>query len=144
MVRARLRILLDREPGITVVGEAADGENAVALTARLRPDVVLIDVDLPGLDCVEATRRMLAGQSVAVMVLTACETDARLIATLRAGATGHLPGHWEPAALVRAVRRLGRGGHMSSRRSHRRHPIADVYFLTPNVIEFRRSAAEAT
>jgi DNA-binding NarL/FixJ family response regulator len=138
LVRARLHVLLEREPGIAVVGEAADGDQAVALTDRVRPDVVLMDVNLRGLDCVEATRRMLAGHSVAVMVLTASETDARLIATLRAGATGHLPDHWEPAALVRAVRLLGPGGNMSSRRSTRRHSPTKVHYLTPKVIEIRR------
>jgi DNA-binding NarL/FixJ family response regulator len=142
MVRAHLQILLELEPGIAVVGEAADGDDAVALAGRVRPDVVLIDVDRPGLDCVEATRQMLAEQSVAVMVLTTSETDARLIATLRAGATGHLPDHSAPATLVRAVRLLGQGGHVSSRRSHRRQPIAEApHFVTPKVVEIRRGCA---
>jgi DNA-binding NarL/FixJ family response regulator len=141
LARARLRALLERQPGIAIVGEAANGDDAVALTARVQPDVVVIGVDLPGLDCVEATRRILAGQSVAVMVLTASETDARLIATLRAGATGHLPEHWDPAALVRAIRLLGNGGHVSSRRSHRTHPITEAQMLTPKVIEITRGRA---
>jgi DNA-binding NarL/FixJ family response regulator len=141
LVRAGLHVLLEREAGIAVVGLAADGDEAVALTRRVRPDVVLIDVDLPGLDCVETTRRMLAGQSVAVMVLTTSETDARLIATLRAGATGVLPEDREPADLIRAVRLLGRGGRLSSRRSHRKYPSKEIHVLTPKVIEIRRGCA---
>jgi DNA-binding NarL/FixJ family response regulator len=141
LVRAGLHELLEREAGIAVVGEAADGDEAVALTRRLRPNVVLVDVDLPGLDCVAATRRMLARQPVAVMVLTASETDARLIATLRAGATGLLAADREPAELARAVRLLGRGGRLSARRSHRNHPITEVHVLTPKVIEIRRGCA---
>lgn len=141
LVRAGLHVLLDREAGIAVVGEAANGDEAVALTRRLRPDVVLIDIDLPGLDCVEATRRMLVGQSVAVMVLTTSETDARHIATLRAGATGLLAQDREPAELVRAVRLLARGGRLSSRRSDHKQPITEVHVLTPKVIEIRRGCA---
>jgi DNA-binding NarL/FixJ family response regulator len=76
LVRAGLRAILEREGEIAVV-EAASGEEAVAVARRLRPNVVLLDVHLPGLGCVEATRQILAGPSVAVMVLTASETDAR-------------------------------------------------------------------
>lgn len=75
LVRAGVRALLEREHGIAVVGEAATGEQAIALTRRTRPDVVLMDVSVPGLDCVEATRRILAELGVAVMVLTPRDGD---------------------------------------------------------------------
>jgi DNA-binding NarL/FixJ family response regulator len=109
LVRAGLRVLLEREAGITVVDEAANGDDAVAIARRLRPDVLLLDVRLPGLDCVEATRRILSESDIAVVVLTASETDARTFATLRAGAAGLMLEDREPAALVRVVRLLGNG-----------------------------------
>jgi DNA-binding transcriptional LysR family regulator len=95
----------------------------------------------PGLGCVEATRRILAGPAVAVMLLTASETDARVFATLRAGAAGLLLENREPAALVRAVRRLGRGGRLRTGRSPRTQPAREVPMLTPKVTEITRGCA---
>jgi DNA-binding NarL/FixJ family response regulator len=109
LMRAGVRLLLDGSRHITVIGDAADGEDAVALAARLRPDVVLIDADLPGLGCVEATRRIRMQSPAQVMVLTGSEGDERLRATLRAGASGLFLKDTEPAELARAVRRLARG-----------------------------------
>jgi DNA-binding NarL/FixJ family response regulator len=143
LVRAGLRVLLEREAGIAVVDEAADGEHAVAVARRLRPDVVVLDVRLPGLGCVEATRRILAGPAVPVMVLTASETDARVFATLKAGAAGLLLEDREPAALVRAVRLLGRGGWVRPHRPRRTHPAREVPMLTPKVTEITRGCAHA-
>src|SRR3954454_13187117 len=96
LVRAGFRALLEAGGQIGVVGEASTGEEAVALARRLRPDVVLIDATLPGLNCVEATGRMLADPGVAVMLLTATELDERIFATLRAGARGLLLKDTEP------------------------------------------------
>jgi DNA-binding NarL/FixJ family response regulator len=141
LMRAGLRLLLEREAGITVVDEAADGDDAVALVRRLRPDVLLLDVRLPGLDCIQATRRMLADSPVAVVVLTASETDARVLATLRAGAAGLMLESREPAALVRVVRLLGHGGRPRPRRSLRSQPAREVPMLTPKVIEITRGSA---
>jgi DNA-binding NarL/FixJ family response regulator len=141
LVRAGLCALLEPEPGICVIDEAADGENAVAVARRLRPDVVLLDVCLPGLGCVEVTRRILAAPAVAVMVLTASETDARVFASLRAGAAGLLLEDREPAALARAVRLLGRGVRPHARRNRRIQPAREVPMLTPKVTEITRGSA---
>jgi DNA-binding NarL/FixJ family response regulator len=142
LVRAGVRVLLERELGIAVVGEAATGEEAIALAQRTRPDVVLIDLNLPGLDCVEATRRILAGSGVAVMVLTARDADHRLFAALGAGARGLLFKDTEPAELVRAVRLVGRGGRLRPRGRHRKQALREENrMLTPKVIEIRRGSA---
>jgi DNA-binding NarL/FixJ family response regulator len=109
LVRAGFRALLEQRPAIEVVGEAADGDEAVALATRLRPDVVLIDGSLPGLDCVEATRRTLAETGAAVMLLTGSEGDERIFDALRAGASGLMVRDTEPTELVRAVELLARG-----------------------------------
>jgi DNA-binding NarL/FixJ family response regulator len=145
LVRAGVRLLLEREPGIAVIGEAATGEEAIALARRTRPDVMLIDVHLPGLDCVEATRRILAEPGIAVMILTAREADHRLFATLGAGAGGLLLKDTEPAELVRAVRLLGRGGRLRPRGRHRKQALREENrMLTPKVIEIRRGCAHPT
>ena len=142
LVRAGVRLLLEREPGIAVVGEAATGEEAIALARRARPDVMLINVHVPGLDCVEATRRILAEPGVAVMVLTAREADHRLFAALGAGARGLLLKDTEPAELVRAVRLLGRGGRLRPGGRYRKQaPREENRMLTPKVIEIRRGCA---
>jgi DNA-binding NarL/FixJ family response regulator len=114
LVRAGFRALLEADGQISVVGEASTGEEAVGLAGRLRPDVVLIDVALPGLDCVEATGRMLADPGIAVMVLTATEQDDRIFATLRAGARGMLLKDTQPADLVGAIELLARGDTLLS------------------------------
>ena len=106
--RAGVRALLEREPGIAVVGEAATGDEAVALARRTRPQVMLVDVRLPGLDHPRAIWRLLAEPGVAVMLL-ACDVDERVVGALRAGARGLLPQDAGPAELVRAVRILARG-----------------------------------
>jgi len=109
LLRAAFRALLESGQRIRVVCEAATGEEAVALTHRTRPDVVLMDEMLPGLDSVEATGRMLAGTDAAVILLTACEGDDRIFAALRAGASGLLLKDTEPAELLRAVEAVARG-----------------------------------
>jgi DNA-binding NarL/FixJ family response regulator len=109
LVRAGFRVLLEGEGRMNVVGEAATGEDAIELTRRIRPEVVLVDASLPGLDCVEVTRRMLADSRVAVMLLTASDSDKRVFAALRAGASGVLVKDTEPAELVRGIHALARG-----------------------------------
>jgi DNA-binding NarL/FixJ family response regulator len=114
LVRAGLRTLLEGDGNITVVGEAADGEDAVVLAGQLSPDVVLVDVSLPGLGAVETTRRLGAMSGVPVMLLTTSETDERIFAALRAGASGLVLKDAEPRELVRAVAVLARGDALLS------------------------------
>jgi DNA-binding NarL/FixJ family response regulator len=114
LLRAGVRALLESEGGVSVVGEASTGEEAVALASRLRPDVVLVDATLPGLDCVEATSRILAEGRSAVMLLIETEQDERIFAALRAGARGLLLKDTEPAELVRAIEIVARGDALVS------------------------------
>jgi len=109
LVRAGVRLLLEVDERITVVGEAATGEETVALVERLRPDVVMIDTRLPGLDSVETTRRTVSESGIAVMLLTAGENDDRIFAALKAGASGLLPKDTQPTRLVQAIEALARG-----------------------------------
>ena len=109
LVRAGFRALLEDTERIAVVGEAGDGEQAVALARRLRPDVLLMDANLPGLDCVEATRQVLAERGGAVMLLTGSAGDEHIFDALRVGASGLLLKDTEPTELVRAVELLARG-----------------------------------
>ena len=109
LVRAGLRSLLDGGQTISVVGEAAGGEEAVVLARRLRPNVVLMDATLPGLDAVEAIKRMAPLPEVRVMMLTSADDDEMVFPSLRAGATAFLIQDTEPAELVRAVRLVARG-----------------------------------
>jgi DNA-binding NarL/FixJ family response regulator len=120
LVRSGLRALLENAGRIAVVGEATTGDEAVALAARLRPDVVLIDTMLPGLDCIEASRRMFSESSAAVMLLTTSEEDVRIITALRAGVSGLLLKDAPSDELVRAVEALARGQALLSPRLTRR------------------------
>src|SRR3954463_13170599 len=105
MVRAGLRMLLDFQPDLEVVGEAADGLEAVAGVARPRPDVVLMDVRMPRCDGLEAARRILAADpDVAVVVLTTFDEDASLAEALRAGVSGFPLKTAPPAQLAQAGR----------------------------------------
>jgi DNA-binding NarL/FixJ family response regulator len=112
LVRAGLRLLLEGDGDITVVGEAARGQDAVAGAQRLRPDVVLMDAGVPGLDALRASRLILeAGLTqVKVLLLIASGSDAEILAALRAGARGVLLRGSEPAELLRAVRMTAQGG----------------------------------
>jgi DNA-binding NarL/FixJ family response regulator len=126
LVRAGFRLLLEADPHITVVGEAASGDQAVALAQSTQPDVVLIDARLPGLDSVEATGRISAGSGPAVMLLIAAAGDERTLSALRAGARGVLlKDDTEPAELVRAVELLARGDALLSP-GLTRHVIAEL------------------
>jgi DNA-binding NarL/FixJ family response regulator len=112
LVRAGFRVLIDSDPGLQVVGEAADGAAAVELATRYRPDVVLMDVRMPGVDGIEATRRISADRwldGTRVLILTTFESDEYVFEALRAGASGFLLKDTEPADLLAAVRVIARG-----------------------------------
>ena len=111
MMRAGFRMILEAQPDIEVVGEAGDGMEAVEVATRLRPDVVLMDIRMPQLDGVEATRR-LAGQRV--LILTTFGLDEYIVDTLRAGASGFLLKDAPPEDLVRAVRVVAAGDALLS------------------------------
>jgi DNA-binding NarL/FixJ family response regulator len=110
LVRAGFAMILDARDDIEVVGEAGDGLEAVTLAAQTRPDVVLMDVRMPRLDGIEATRRIVeAGSTARVVMLTTFDLDEPVFAALRAGASGFLLKDIRPADLADAVRVVARG-----------------------------------
>ncbi|MBQ1043195.1 response regulator [Micromonospora chalcea] len=112
LVRTGFRVILEVEDDIEVVGEAADGQRAVSMASALRPDVVLMDVEMPVLDGLEATRRITGDTTPggpAVLILTTFDRDDYLFAALRAGASGFLLKNGTPEDLVEAVRVVARG-----------------------------------
>jgi len=110
MIRAGLRKLLEAEQDLAVVGEAGDGEDAVAEARRLRPDVVLMDIRMPVLDGIEATHRIVAAQpATRVLVLTTFGLDTYVFEALRAGASGFMLKDAPPEELIAAVRIVAAG-----------------------------------
>jgi DNA-binding NarL/FixJ family response regulator len=117
LVRAGFRALLDAQDDIEVVGEAAEGDEAVRVTRRERPDVVLMDIRLPGTDGLAATRAIGADpalDAVRVVILTTFELDVYVFEALRAGASGFLVKDTEPTELLRAVRAVAAGDALLS------------------------------
>jgi DNA-binding NarL/FixJ family response regulator len=117
LVRAGFRALLDAEQDIAVVGEASDGADVVALVHELLPDVVLMDIRMPGVDGLEATRLIAADErltSVRVVILTTFELDEYVFEALRHGASGFLVKDTEPVELLAAVRAVARGDALLS------------------------------
>jgi DNA-binding NarL/FixJ family response regulator len=116
LVRAGFRIILQSEPGIAVVGEAADGAAAVERATELRPDVICMDVQMPGVDGLEATRRITAdtANAASVLMLTTFDRDDYLFAALTAGASGFLLKNSSPEQLIEAVRVVARGDALLS------------------------------
>lgn len=110
LVRTGFHTILDTEPGLDVVGEAENGEQAVRLAAELTPDVICMDVQMPVMDGIEATRRIVeSGSPSAVLILTTFDDDDFLFRTLAAGASGFLLKSAGAEELIAAVQTLGRG-----------------------------------
>ncbi|WP_308797599.1 response regulator transcription factor [Agromyces silvae] len=116
LVRGGFRTILDSEPGLEVVGEAADGHAAIAAVAEFDPDVVCMDVQMPGMDGLEATRRIVAGggDRPAVLVLTTFNREDYLFQALEAGASGFLLKNSSPEQLIDAVQVVARGDALLS------------------------------
>ena len=117
LVRQGVKMILTNEPDIEVVGEAADGAAAVELARSLRPEVVLMDIKMPGTDGLEATRRIAADpglSGVRVIILTTYEEDEYIFAAIQAGASGFLVKDTEPEDLVNAIRVVARGDALLS------------------------------
>jgi len=155
LVRAGLRMILKAEPDIEVVGEAADGAETVEAVARVRPDVVLMDVRMPKLDGLEATRRILAAGATPprIVVLTTFDLDEYVYEALRAGASGFLLKDAPEEQFVAAMRVAADGGSMFSpsvtrrlieefsRRSWPNKSAPELAELTPREIEVLRLLA---
>jgi len=112
LMRAGFRTVLEATGGISVVGEAEDGEAALRAAAELQPDVVLMDIRMPGMDGLEATRRIVADPDCAdvrIIILTTFELDEYLFEALRAGASGFLVKDTEPVDLLRGMRAVASG-----------------------------------
>jgi len=110
LVRSGFRMVLEAREDMEVVGEAENGADALALAARCRPDVILMDVRMPVMDGVEATRRLArTGTSARIVILTTFDSDEYVYEALRAGASGFLLKDAQPAQLVDAIRVVARG-----------------------------------
>jgi DNA-binding NarL/FixJ family response regulator len=121
LVRTGFRMVLNAEPDMTVVGEAGDGAEAVRLAARLDPDVVVMDVRMPGMDGIEATRRIVASaERSRVLILTTFDLDEYAFSGLRAGASGFLLKDVPPDQLISAIRAVAGGQAVVAPRITRR------------------------
>ena len=128
LIRAGFRVLLDSADDLEVVGEAADGAQAVVMARQQRADVVLMDIRMPGVDGLEATRQIAANEDLAgvkVIILTTFESDEYVYRAIRSGASGFLVKDSEPADLIHAVRVVARGDALLSP-SVTRRLITDV------------------
>ncbi|MFI5958620.1 response regulator [Cryptosporangium sp. NPDC051539] len=115
LVRLGLRALLENEPGIEVVGDVGDGLAAVSAALRTRPDVILMDVRMPGIDGIEASRRIVGALAeTRIIVLTTFEIDEYIFDALRVGASGFLLKDTRPAELLDAIRQVVAGGALLS------------------------------
>lgn len=109
LVRSGFKLMLSTEDGIEIIGEADDGEQAIALARRENPDVILMDVHMPGIDGIEATRQITAETDCKVIILTTFDTDEHLFNALGAGASGFLLKNTAPEDLLNAIVAIGNG-----------------------------------
>lgn len=150
VVRAGVRSLLAGAADIAVVGEAEDGRQAIEETKRHKPDVILMDLRLPEVDGVEATRRILAAQpEVAIMVLTSAGSEAEVLAAIEAGAVGYLTKTSRREEFVEAIRRVARGEAWLSPALTRRvlshlqpHPAAEAAATAEHLTSREREVLE--
>ncbi|GAA2479133.1 response regulator [Winogradskya humida] len=132
LIRMGLRVLIEREADMQLVGEAADGTRALAVIRQARPDVALVDIRMPGLDGLEVLRRVTADPALdatRVVVVTTFETDEYLFSALRAGASGFVLKDADPGDLVRAIRAAAGGEALLSPSVTRR--LVDRYGREP-------------
>lgn len=154
LLRGTFRLLLDSVPEFIVVGEASDGAEAVSLARSTQADLVLMDIRMPGMDGIEATRRICADESLAgvkVLILTTFETDELVVAALRAGASGFLGKGVDPAALIEAIRTVADGDQLLSPAATRsliervvQEPTPEPPRIVPGVSELTDREREIT
>lgn len=141
LVRTGFRMILESEPGISVVGEAEDGLRAVERALELRPDVVLMDIRMPQMDGIEATRRLIAADPAAkVLVLTTFDLDEYVYEALRAGASGFMLKDAPPEQLIVAVRTIAAGEALLAPSITRR--LIEQYVRRPGPSPTRPIASE--
>ena len=134
LIRAGIRVLVDSAADLETVAEAGNGEDAVALAVRHRPDVVLMDIRMPGMDGIQATRSIVANpmlEATRVVVLTTYETDETVFEALRAGASGFLLKDVEPADLLAAIRLVASGEALLTPGATRR--LIEAFVRVPGV-----------
>ncbi|MFI6600875.1 response regulator [Nonomuraea sp. NPDC050536] len=143
LLRMAFRMVFEAEPDMEVTGEAGDGEQAARMARQLRPDVVLMDVRMPGLDGIEATRRIVRDcPRSRVLILTTFDLDEYAFAGLKAGAAGFLPKNTRPAELLNAIRNVAAGEAALSPRVTRRLLEKFAPQLTPGAPEAAERLAQ--
>lgn len=143
-IRSGLRLMLEQSGDITVVGEAADGAAAVTNAKALHPDVVLMDIRMPGVDGIEATRQIVGAGDADVLVLTTFDHDEYVFGALRAGAAGFLLKTVDSATLVDAVQRVASGEGMLSPEVTRRLLAEFASAPAPAPVTRHRALSELT
>ncbi|MGW2156597.1 response regulator [Nonomuraea sp. NPDC001699] len=145
LLRMAFRMILDAEPDLHVAGEATDGDQATRLARHLRPDVILMDVRMPGLDGIQATRQIARDCPTSrVLILTTFDLDEYAFAGLKAGAAGFLPKNTPPADLLSAIRNVAAGEAVLSPRVTRRLLEKFAPQLTPDPREQDRRLRQLT
>ncbi|MFY0405609.1 response regulator [Solicola sp. PLA-1-18] len=142
LIRKGFAMILATEDDITVVGEAADGDQAVARARELRPDVILMDVQMPGTDGIAATRQVVDELDAKVVILTTFDRDDYLFDSLQAGASGFLLKNSEPEELVAAIRRVADGHALLAPQVTRR--VIERYAAAPPAVVDDAALADLT